>query len=310
MATGTTSSVIPKETQLRFPSRPIASVLVGYWVLTKPDVNFLIVIAASAGFCAAQHTNLQNFPYGQLISTLIGTLLVASGAATLNQVIEQPFDAQMCRTARRPLVYGSISPLRALWFGVALSIGGTLYLGLAVNVLCSIIAAFTIASYLFVYTPLKRQTPLCTFVGALPGAMPVLIGWAAASGTVSSYAWVLYLMLFLWQFPHFMAIAWMYRGDYQRAGYRILPQGKTNYRFIGVQSVMPTVLLVPVGLIPTVTGHAGRVSFAGAILLSSIFLVYAIRLAVVRSNRVARQLLLASIVYLPSLFLLMLLDKK
>jgi protoheme IX farnesyltransferase len=282
----------------------------GYWALTKPKVNLLIATTVVAGFCAARHTTLQSFPYVRLLHALLGTLLVASGAGVLNQVIERPFDARMRRTPRRPLVSGSISPNASLWFGVSLAIGGVIYLALAINLVSSCIAALTITSYLFLYTPLKRRTPLCTFVGALSGATPPLIGWAAASGSLSSGAWALYLMLFFWQFPHFMAIAWVYRHDYDRAGYKVLPRCKRRRKFIGVQSVIPALLLVLVSAIPTLDGNAGPIGLVGAMLLSSMFLFYAVRLAVDRSNRVARQLLFASIVYLPSVLLLMLLDKK
>jgi protoheme IX farnesyltransferase len=310
MATDSTAVVTPMATQLQHRDQPRLHFLAGYWALTKPDVNLLIAITVFAGFNAARLATLQSFPYTLLIHTLLGTVLVASGAGALNQVIERPFDARMRRTSRRPLVAGSISPLSSLWFGISLAAGGTVYLALAVSPLSSLIAALTLTTYLFVYTPLKRRTPMCTFVGALPGAMPPLIGWAAASGNLSSGAWILYLMVFLWQFPHFMAIAWMYRDDYDRAGYMILPRCKRRHRFMAVQSVIPALLLVPISLIPTVAGDAGRIYFVGTMLLSSIFLVYAIRLAIVRSNRVARQLLLASIIYLPSVLLLMLLDKK
>lgn len=310
MATDSTAMVIPMAKQLRLRNRPMLHFVAGYWALTKPKVNLLIATTVVAGFCAARHTTLQSFPYVRLLHALLGTLLVASGAGVLNQVIERPFDARMRRTPRRPLVSGSISPNASLWFGVSLAIGGVIYLALAVNLVSSCIAALTITSYLFLYTPLKRRTPLCTFVGALSGATPPLIGWAAASGSLSSGAWALYLMLFFWQFPHFMAIAWVYRHDYDRAGYKVLPRCKRRRKFIGVQSVIPALLLVLVSAIPTLDGNAGPIGLVGAMLLSSMFLFYAIRLAVDRSNRVARQLLFASIVYLPSVLLLMLLDKK
>ena len=226
-----------------------------------------------------------------------------------SQVIEKSFDARMSCTAQRPLVSRSISSRGSLWFGVSLASGGVLYLVLAVNLASSCIAALAIANYLFVYTPLKRRMPLCTFVGALSGAAPPLIGWAAASGSLRSGAWALYLMLFFWQFPLFMAKAWVYRHDYDRAGYKILPRCKRRHKFLGVQSVVPTLLLVLVGALPTLNGDAGRISLVGSMLLSFILLFYAVRLALDRSNHAARQLLCASIVYLPSVLLLMLLDK-
>lgn len=283
--------------------------LAAYWSLTKPDVNFLIAITVFVGFCLARPATLEALPYALLIHTLLGSLLVASGTGTLNQVIEHRFDSQMRRTSRRPLVTGCISRIRALQFGILLSLGGIVYLALAVNAKSSLIAELTLGSYLGIYTPLKRKTPLCTFVGAFPGAAPPLIGWAAASGTLSLEAWLLYSMLFLWQFPHFMAIAWMYREDYDRAGYRVLPRNKIRHRFVVFQSVIPAFLLVPITLIPALLAHEGRIYCLGATLLGLTFLYFATRLAVDRSNVVARQLLFASIIYLPSVFLLMLLDK-
>jgi len=281
-----------------------------YWALTKPDVNFLIVIAVFVSFCLARPITLQTFPYALLIHTLLGSLLIASGTGALNQVIERRFDSQMRRTSRRPLVAGSVSPVHALWFGILVSLGGAAYLALAVNALSSLIAGLTLVSYLAIYTPLKRKTPMCTFVGALPGAAPPLIGWAAASGSLSFEAWLLYSMLFLWQFPHFMAIAWMYREDYDRAGYQVLPRCGRRNQFVVFQSVIPALLLIPVSLIPALRGDEGRIYVLGAILLGLSFLYCAARLAFNRSNVIARQLLAASIIYLPSVFLVMLLDRN
>ncbi|HTW80655.1 MAG TPA: heme o synthase [Terracidiphilus sp.] len=290
--------------------RPHGRFLADYWALTKPDVNLLIAIAVFASFYLARPTTLESFPYALLINTLLGSLLIAGGTGALNQVIERRFDSQMRRTSRRPLATGSISPNRALWFGVIVSIAGAAYLALAVNLLSSLIAGLTLVSYLAVYTPLKRKTPMCTLLGALPGAAPPLIGWAAASGNLSLEAWLLYSMLFLWQFPHFMAIAWMYREDYDRAGYQVLPRREIRQRFVALQSVIPALLLVPISLIPALLGDEGRIYFVGAPLLGLAFLYCAARLAFNRSNVIARQLLLASIIYLPSVFLLMLLDRN
>src|ERR1700684_343333 len=194
-----------------------------YWALTKPEVNFLIAIATLTGFYLALPGPLARFPWLLLVHTLLGTLLVASGAGTLNQYIERRFDAQMRRTARRPLAAGRLKPSVVLWFGARLSLVGSIYLATTVNVLASVLSIVTLLSYLFLYTPLKRKTPLCILVGAFPGAMPPLIGWTAAAGRLSLGAWILFAVLFLWQFPHFMAIAWMYREDYDRAGYFVLP---------------------------------------------------------------------------------------
>jgi protoheme IX farnesyltransferase len=297
-------------TRLEPRKRRHVGFLAEYWALTKPDVNFLITIAVLVSFCLARRTNLESFPYVLAIHTLLGSLLIASGTGALNQVIERRFDSQMRRTSRRPLVVGSISPVSALWFGILVSLGGAAYLALAVNALSSLIAGLTLVGYLALYTPLKRITAMCTLVGALPGAAPPLIGWAAASGNLSLEAWLLYSMLFLWQFPHFMAIAWMYREDYDRAGYKVLPRSANRHRFVAFQSVMPTLLLVPTSLIPALLGDEGRVYFVGAALLGLAFLYCAARLAFNRSNVIARELLLASIIYLPSVFLLMLLDRN
>jgi len=280
-----------------------------YWVLTKPEVNFLIVIATFAGFCSARPVGSYHFPFILLMHTLAGTLLVASGAGALNQFTERRFDAQMRRTARRPLVSGSVEPVAVLWFGILLSCAGGVYLAVAVNALASLLAVLTLLSYLFLYTPLKRRTPLCTLVGAFPGAMPPLIGWAAASGRVSLGAWELFAMLFLWQFPHFMAIAWMYREDYERAGYLVLPCGERRIRFMAWQSVLPALALIPLSLVPVFLGRAGTVYAVAALLLGFYFFYYGAQLAFRKSNGAARRLLLASIIYLPFMFLLMLLDK-
>ncbi len=281
-----------------------------YWALTKPEVNFLILITTFAGFYLASTPGPGGFRILRVIRTLLGTLLVAGGTGTLNQFTERSFDAQMRRTARRPLASGSIKSSHALWFGIALSLAGTVYLALAVSVLASLLALVTLLSYLFLYTPLKRRTPLCTLVGAFPGAVPPLIGWAAARGRLDPEAWVLYAIVFLWQFPHFMAIAWMYREDYARAGYLVLPSGELRNHFVIWQSLVVSLALIPLSLIPAITGESGLVYSVGALLLGSIFFYYGARFALRRSNVAARQLLAASVVYLPAVFVLMMLNKK
>jgi heme o synthase len=281
-----------------------AAVLADYWTLTKPEVNFLIVITTFAGFYLASPALPQ--PRSLLLfNTLVGTLLVASGTGTLNQYMERHFDAQMRRTAKRPLPAGRIIPTHALWFGVLLAVTGGLYLALLVNFLASLLAMLTLGTYLLFYTPLKRKTPLCTLVGAFPGAVPPLIGWAGARGSLSLEAWVLYAIVFLWQFPHFMAIAWMYREDYARGGYLTLPRGERQGRFMAWQILVFSVALIPVSLIPTLLREAGLVYFVGALVLSSGFFYYAARLAFYRSNATARRTLFASIVYLPLIFSLL-----
>jgi protoheme IX farnesyltransferase len=284
--------------------------LSAYWSLTKPEVNFLIAVTAAAGFWMGATASFAHFPWTSLVHTLIGTVLVASGAATLNQLIELRFDAQMRRTARRPLVSQKIEPSHALWFGISLSVIGAIYLAVTTNALASLLSILTLLGYLFLYTPLKRKTPLCTLIGALPGAAPPLIGWAAACGRLDGNAWLLFAIVFLWQFPHFMAIAWMYREDYARAGYVVLPAGKSKDRFAAWQTLLPSLALLAVALIPAIRGESGIVYFAGALVLGSVFLCYSARFALQMSTVSARQLLFASILYLPLLFALLALDKK
>jgi heme o synthase len=286
-----------------------ASVFADYWVLTKPDVNLLILITTAAGFCLALPAHLVTFPILLLVHTLLGTLLVASGTATLNQYVEREFDAQMRRTKRRPLAAGRIEPARALWFGIALSVSGAIYLAVAVNLLSSLLAVLTLSSYLLLYTPLKRKTPLCVLVGAFPGAAPPLVGWAAASGTLSPEAWILYGIVFLWQFPHFMAIAWMYREDYQRAGYMVLPKGRGRDFLMASQIIVPLIGLLVLSFSPASVGK-GSIFCTAEVLLSCIcFLNYGVQLAIRKTNVGARRLLLASILYLPVVFTLMVLDR-
>src|SRR5215469_16086611 len=285
-------------------------VLSDYWALTKPEVNFLIVIATFAGFYLGCATGWYDFPFVRAINAVLGTLLVASGTGTLNQYLERRYDAQMRRTARRPLAAGRLKPSTVLWFGTALSVFGSVYLAAAVNLLASLLALGTLLSYLFFYTPLKRKSTLCTLVGAFPGAMPPLIGWAAASGKLNFESWALYAVLFFWQFPHFMAIAWMYREDYARAGYLVLPHNdRVRSRFVNMQTLLPLLTLVPVSLLPALTSKLGISYYIGAVILCGGFLYYGARFALRKSNSSARQLLTASIIYLPSLFVVMILAR-
>ena len=292
--------------------RRIASsnVLFDYWELTKPEINFLIAITAAAGFWIGSPAAPPHFPWMPFIHTLLGTVFVASGAGTLNQLIELPYDAQMRRTARRPLASGRIVPPHALWFGVLLSIFGVVYLSISTNAFASLLATLTLLSYLFLYTPLKQITPLCTLVGAVPGAAPPLIGWTAACGHLDAAAWVLFAIVFLWQFPHFMSIAWMYREDYARAGYLVLPTSEIKNRFVSWQCLLPALCLFSVATVPVICGQSGIVYLAGALILGGIFLYCSARFAFRRSAASARQLLFASILYLPVLLALLAWDKK
>jgi len=288
------------------PRAERATVASDYWALTKPDVNVLIAITTVAGYCLGSRAYL-SLAWMGVVHTLVGTALVASGAATLNQWIERGLDAQMRRTARRPVASGRIEHGRARAFGTLLSLAGVAYLLAATGPLAALLATLTWLGYLFLYTPAKRRTPMCTLIGAVPGATPPLIGWAAARGRLDPEAWMLFAILFLWQLPHFMAIAWMYRDDYDRAGYRVLPAGEGRASFVTNQTLLAVVALVPASLLPVVTGYASPFYALGAMLLGIAFADCAARFAILPSASTARQLLLASIVYLPLLFTLMLL---
>jgi heme o synthase len=275
------------------------------WTLTKPEVNFLIALTTFTGFYLGRAHHAGHFPFSLLTCTLVGTLLVASGTATLNQYIERRFDAQMRRTARRPLPTGHLRASIGLALGIVLAALGAIFLAVKVSLLASAIALFTLSSYLLIYTPLKRKSPACTLIGAIPGAMPPLIGWAGASGHLSSEAWILCGIVFLWQFPHFMAIAWMYRDDYQRAGYRVLPAANRRCAFVNWMTVLPLLVLIPLTMFPAFSGHADLIYASGALFVGSIFLYYGSVLALQKSNQHARHLLIASIAYLPVVFALL-----
>ena len=274
-----------------------------YWALTKPEVNFLILITTGVGFYLGSSDAARPLSFLALFNTLLGTLLVASGTGTLNQYIERKFDAQMRRTARRPAAAGRLKPAAVLTFGIALSLTGNIYLAIAANLLASLLAILTLLTYLFVYTPLKRKTPLCVLVGAFPGAMPPLIGWAAASGRLNVHAGVLFAILFLWQFPHFMAIAWMYREDYDRAGYFVLPKGKARVPFVTLETFLPLLAVVATSMVQFPTRHAA-IFYCASALLGLGFLYFGLKFVLQRSRSAARRLLAASIVYLPLLFAL------
>ena len=281
----------------------VSALLSDYWALTKPEVNFLILITTFVGFYLGGASTGQKFSFVALFNTLLGTLLVASGTATLNQYIERSFDAQMRRTARRPAAAGRLEPHAVLAFGIVLAVAGTIYLAAAVGGLASLLALLTLLSYLFLYTPLKRETPLCVLVGAFPGAMPPLIGWAAASGGLSSEAWLLYAILFLWQFPHFMAIAWMYREDYDRAGYLMLPGGDARVPVVILQTMLPLLALLPISVAQLPAQPTATLYWAG-LLLGLTFFYFGVEFVRQRSRGGARRLLAASIVYLPVLLVL------
>jgi protoheme IX farnesyltransferase len=278
--------------------------LAGFFELTKPRITFLVVLTTLVGFLVgAPHP----VPVVLLLHALVGTALTAAAAGALNQWAERGADAEMRRTARRPLPSGDLAPLEAVVFGVGLSAAGTVYLALTTNGLASALAAVTIASYLLLYTPLKRVTSLATVVGAVPGALPPLIGWAAARGRLGVEAWALFGILFLWQMPHFLALAQLYRADYARAGFRMLTVEDATGRGAGRQAVLYALALVPVSLLPTPLGLAGPVYFFGALALGIAFLASGLGMAAdPYSTRAARRLFHASLLYLPAICVLIL----
>ena len=282
-------------------SRPSA-----YWALTKPDVSFLVVLTTAAGFYLGSTRPLD---IARMIHAVLATALIAAGTAALNQYFERAADARMRRTASRPLPSGQLKPASALLFGVALCIVGAAYLDLASGWLASFLGVLTSLTYLGFYTPLKSRTTLATLVGAFPGAVPPLIGWAAARGSLSLEAWILYAILFLWQFPHFMAIAWMYREDYARAGIQMLPVvDKSGFRTFR-QVVVTAVVLVPVSLLPAVVHLAGIPYFFGALVLGLMQVQVCLWAARSKSNIRAKWLMHATVLYIPLLLGLLMWDK-
>lgn len=246
--------------------------------------------------------------FWELFHTLIGTALIASGTAALNQWYERDADRHMRRTQMRPLPAGRLTPNQALWFGIGLSVAGGLELGFGANWLTSGLGIATLAMYLFLYTPLKQKTWWSTTVGAFPGAMPPIIGFAAASGTLTAEAWVLGAILFLWQFPHFYAIAWMYREDYSRAGIQMLPVVEPDGESTARQILLYSLLLIPISLLPKWMGMTGTIYMVGAIAMGLLFLYSGIRVSLDRTKARARRVLLTSVIYLPVMYALMVLD--
>jgi len=277
-----------------------------YWVLTKPDVTFLVVITTVAGFYLGSVGPLD---WVRLLHTLGATLLVAGGTAALNQYIEREMDAVMRRTAARPLPSGQLRPRDVLTFGLASVLIGAAWLLIGVNWLSAAVALSTMLLYLGLYTPLKTRTTLSTAVGAIPGALPPMIGWAAAHGTLSLGAWVLFAILFVWQFPHFLAIAWMYREDYARAGIRMLPVVDRNGDATFRQIVMASAVLVWVSALPSVVGMASIRYFFGALILGMLLLQVGLWANRARTNARAKWLMHATVAHIPLLLIWLILDK-
>ena len=277
-----------------------------YIELIKPRLVVMILITTAAGFYLGAQ---QTVDWLLCLHTLIGAGLTAGGVLGLNQYLERDVDAQMKRTQERPLPDGRMKPLEALIVGAALTGGGMLYLTFIVNVLSGFIISLIVVSYLFLYTPLKRKTSLCTLIGAFPGALPPVVGWVAARGTLTGEAWVLFAILFLWQLPHSLAIAYIYREDYANAGFRLLPVIHPDGASTCRQIVINCVALLGIGLLPALYNIAGSIYFFTALLSGGAFLAFGIYLQRTRSIKAARYLLYASLLYLPVVFLTMALDK-
>jgi protoheme IX farnesyltransferase len=270
--------------------------------LAKPRLNFLVVASSLAGYLMAGGDSADAM---RLMLTLAGTALVASGASAFNQVIERGPDSLMTRTRLRPVPDGRLQPGESLLFATVTSAGGLLILGAGVNLLSASVACATLLTYALIYTPLKRHTSFATVVGAIPGALPPVIGWAAATGSLSAGAWVLFGIVFLWQLPHFLAIAWIYREDYARAGFPMLPVVEPDGRSTGRQALLYCAALLPVSLAPTLTGMTGPGYFAAALVLSLLFLGLTMKFARTRTISDARRLFFGSIIYLPILWIIM-----
>lgn len=276
-----------------------------YLELTKPRITWLIVMSTAIGYFFG-HSG--PWLIWQVVHTLFGTALMASGTAALNQWYEREADRHMRRTQMRPLPSGRLQPKQVLWFGIGLAVLGSLELGFGVNLLTSGLCLATLALYLFAYTPLKQKTWWSTTVGAFPGAMPPLIGFAGAANKLTPEALVLGAILFLWQFPHFYAIAWMYREDYSRAGIRMLPVVEPDGGSTARQIVLYSLLLIPISLLPKWMGMTGSIYMIGALVLGLCFLYSGVRVSLDRTKLRARRVLLTSVVYLPVLYVLMVLD--
>jgi heme o synthase len=280
----------------------VSSRLGDYLQLTKPRLNLLVVFTTAGGYWlgVAGHVDA-----GLLLHTVVGTALVAGGSAALNQLYERDVDALMTRTRTRPLPDGRLSPLAAFWFGMTLCAAGLAQLALGANPLAALVAFATLVTYVVLYTPMKRHTSLATVVGAVPGALPPLIGWAAATNTLSREGWLLFAIVFLWQMPHFLALAWLYRDEYGRAGFPVLPVAEPDGRSTARQAVVYAAALLPVSLAPVLTGLAGGLYFVVALGLGLGFLWLAFRFARDLGRATARQLFLGSLLYLPLIWIFM-----
>lgn len=290
---------------------PVATVsasrrAVDFFELTKPRIVLMVLITAFVGYYAGS----ERVPdYLRLVQMLVGTALAAAGTLTLNQYIERNVDAKMERTRRRPLPDGRVQPQDALWFGIGVTLLGIGYLAVAVNFLSATVAAAITTSYLWIYTPMKRSSSLCVPVGAIPGALPPVIGWVAARGELSVDAWVLFAIMFLWQIPHTLAIAYLYQEDFARAGIQFLPVIEPDGESTNRQILIHCAALLVVSLLPTLIGFAGPSYFVIAFVLGAGFLASGIKLVIAPTRAGARWLLFASLIYLPALLLVLALDR-
>ena len=278
-----------------------------FYELTKPRMNFLVLVTTMVGFYMAARGAFAD--WALLVHTLVGTALAAAGASVLNQYVERGHDALMRRTSNRPLPAGRVSPLEALVLGVALSAGGVLYLAALVNALTATLGVVTIATYVFLYTPMKRWTTLCTVVGAVPGAIPPMMGWSAATDALPAEAWALFGILFFWQMPHFLAIAILYRDDYAAGGFKMLPVVDEGLVATGRQMLLYGLALIPVSLMPVGLRMAGGVYFIAAMALGLTFLGFGAACALRKGRADARRMFFVSIIYLPLLLAALMLDK-
>lgn len=281
--------------------------LAAFYELTKPRITFLIVLMSATGFVLGTQGKVN---YVLLLHTMIGITLLCSGVSTLNQYIERTLDSLMRRTATRPLPTRKLTPTQALVFGAGLCFLAESYLAVLVNPLTAALGVTVIIGYVLLYTPLKTRTSFSTIIGAFPGAMPPLMGWTAASNELHIGAIALFAIQFFWQFPHFLAIAWMYREDYARAGIKMLPVLEDDGTITARQIVLYTMTLIPVSLLPTLLGFAGLIYFTGALILGLGFLFVSLRVAMTKSRQDAKRLLLVSVFYLPILFVLMIFNQK
>lgn len=281
--------------------------LAAFLELTKPRIAFMLVLTSAAGFYLGSKGS---FDFLLFINSMIGIVLLAFGVATLNQFIERRTDALMERTAKRPIPTNKVSPAEALIFGLILTVSAEIYLAFLVNTLTAILGLVVIVGYVLLYTPLKTKTSVSTAIGAIPGAMPPLMGWTSSANEITLGAWVLFALLFLWQFPHFLAIAWMYKDQYEKAGILMLPVVEKKGTITATQIVTFTLMLLPISVAPYFMGFAGMIYLVGASVLGLWFLISSIQTARAKSVEQARKLLLVSVLYLPVIFALMVFNNR